>query len=139
MKQLLNLIFWFLTLCTLAISQDCSGGVLLYCNKGGDYTCACNPGWVSKDDTNIKLGTCVVSVGSGCGKGDNTTSSLAISQTSSDCNGGGVLVPCNNNDTSSWCACDPGYVPSGNTMMMLIDDCTIPVGSGCKMSNTTSS
>jgi hypothetical protein len=148
MKQLLNLIFWFLTLFTLAISQDCSGGVSVPCNTGTGSACACGPGyWPDYDAYYIWTpgNQCTRGIGSGCVK-VNTTSSLATSQTPSqtpsDCNGG-VLMPCINGTSSiSVCACGPGYEPilgPGAPWIWMVDKCSVAIGYGCKTLNTTSS
>jgi hypothetical protein len=141
MKQLLNLIFWFLTLFTLAISQDCSGGVSVPCNTGTGSACACGPGYWPDAYIWTPTDECTRGIGSVCEK-DNTTSSLATSQNSSDCNGG-VLVPCmNGTSSSSFCACGPGYEPiPGPTgiWIWMVDKCSVAIGYGCKTLNTTSS
>jgi hypothetical protein len=53
--------------------------------------CACNNGWISTDNYTMTIDDCTLSLGSEC-VWDNITS-LAISQASSDCNGG-VSLPC---------------------------------------------
>jgi hypothetical protein len=74
MKQLLNFIFWCLTLCTLAISQpsvncgDNGTPVTTSCN-GGASMCICKDGWRSSDSyetITISGSTCQLYVGSDC-------------------------------------------------------------------------
>jgi hypothetical protein len=69
MKQLLNLIFWCLTLCTLAISQATSPN----CGSNGQLVsylsysfCSCNQGWMPRDPYLIGFNGCSGALGSDC-------------------------------------------------------------------------
>jgi hypothetical protein len=70
MKQLVNLIFWCLTLSTLAVSDSCNGhGGSFNCNSNTSY-CVCEPGWVpSTGIASLDLPSgCTVHIGPDCSR-----------------------------------------------------------------------